>query len=98
MGLPGQEPRHRIKINSYSMLIQSALNGQGVALAWNNLVNDHLETGALVRPVEEVLASEAQFCLLEPLGRSSNRQSVRQFRDWLITELPSSDAEPPANF
>jgi len=80
------------------MLIQSALNGQGVALAWNNLVNNHLETGALVRPVEERLASEAQFCLLEPLGRSSSRQSVRQFRDWLITELPSSGTEPPASF
>ncbi len=98
IGLPGQEPKHRIKINSYSMLIQSALNGQGVALAWNNLVNNHLETGALVRPVEERLASEAQFCLLEPLGRSSSRQSVRQFRDWLITELPSSGTEPPASF
>nr|WP_298164873.1 LysR substrate-binding domain-containing protein [uncultured Pseudomonas sp.] len=97
-GLAVLEPRNRIKINSYSMLIQSALNGQGVALAWNNLINDHLETGALVRPVKEVLATEAQFCLLEPLGRSTNRQSVRQFRNWLMTELPATGTESPTDF
>mgnify|MGYP001773914977 CR=1 FL=1 len=87
------EPRHRININSYSMLIQSALIGQGIALAWSNLVDNHLQTGALVRPVVDSLQTEAKFCLLEPFGRSSNRQSVCRFRDWLMGQVPPAEAE-----
>lgn len=87
LGCKALEPRHRININSYSMLIQSALSGQGIALAWSNLVDNYLQTGALVRPVDAVLRTDAQFCLLEPGGRSSNRQSVQRFRNWLMSQV-----------
>lgn len=81
------EPRQRININSYSMLIQSALSGQGVALAWSNLVDNYLQTGALVRPVTDVLHTDAQYCLLEPQRRGASRQSVRRFRSWLMAQV-----------
>jgi len=81
-------PKHRININSYSMLIQSAISGQGVALAWNNLVDEPLGTGALVRPNDLVLQTNAQFCLLEPPSTRGPRHSVKLFRDWLMG-LPS---------
>lgn len=86
VGYRFSEPRHRINTNNYSMLIQSALIGQGVALAWANLVDNHLETGALVRPIDTVLKTEAQFCLLEPQGRGGWRQSVKRFRAWLLAQ------------
>ena len=82
------EPRHRININSYAMLLQSAISGQGIALAWSNLVDNHLQTGALVRPVADTLTTDGQFCLLEPNNRPNTRQSVRKFRSWLLGELP----------
>lgn len=88
------EPRHRININSYSMLLQSAIGGQGIALAWSNLVGNHLETGALVRPVPETLTTDGQFCLLEPNNRPATRDSVKKFRSWLLNELPGF-SEPP---
>ncbi len=90
LGLKSVEPRRRININSYSMLIQSALSGQGIALAWSNLVDNHLQTGALVRPIDTVLSSDAQFCLLEPKGQGRMRQSVKYFRTWLIEQLPTT--------
>jgi hypothetical protein len=65
-----------------------AISGQGIALAWSNLVDNHLQTGALVRPIDTVLQSDAQFCLLEPLGRGVMRQSVKCFRAWLLEQLP----------
>ena len=71
------------------MLIQSAIGGQGIALAWSNLVDDHLQTGALVRPLDTVLRTDAQFCLLEPLARGGMRQSVKRFRTWLMNQLPA---------
>jgi DNA-binding transcriptional LysR family regulator len=90
LGEKAPEPRRRININSYSMLIQSALSGQGIALGWSNLVDNHLQSGALVRPVETVLKTEAKFCLLEPQSRGVSRQSVQRFRSWLLEQLPRS--------
>jgi DNA-binding transcriptional LysR family regulator len=89
LGLKNVEPKRRININSYSMLIQSAIGGQGIALAWSNLVDNHLHTGALVRPLDTVLRTDAQFCLLEPLTRGGMRQSVKRFRTWLMNQLPA---------
>jgi DNA-binding transcriptional LysR family regulator len=89
-GLKGLEPKRRININSYSMVIQSAINGQGIALAWSNLVDDYLNSGALVRPLDAVLRTDAQFCLLEPLARGGMRQSVKRFRSWLMNQLPAT--------
>ncbi|WP_407364357.1 LysR substrate-binding domain-containing protein [Pseudomonas luteola] len=77
-------PKHKVKINSYSMLIQSAVSGQGVALAWSKLVDDQLESGALVRPNDLVVQTEAKFCLLETRSGYSQRKGVKLFREWLI--------------
>ncbi|MES2207912.1 MAG: LysR substrate-binding domain-containing protein [Pseudomonadota bacterium] len=91
LGYASQEPRRRININSYSMLIQSALTGQGIALAWSNLLDNHLQTGALVRPIEAVLKTEAQFCLLESHDHGTWRQSIKHFRTWLLEQMPERD-------
>ncbi|MGD8429678.1 MAG: transcriptional regulator GcvA [Ectothiorhodospiraceae bacterium] len=84
VGLQPVEPRHRININNYPMLVQAAINGQGIALAWRHLVDEYLERGALIRPVETVLKTSAHFYLLEPPNRVRLKPSVRQFRDWLL--------------
>jgi len=96
------KPRRRVNINSYSMLIQSALAGQGIALAWSNLTGDHLDTGGLVRPVAESLNTGKQFCLLEPAsqtGGAHRRRSIGQLRDWLLAQaVPGeSAARTPAD-
>ncbi|KQW30700.1 MULTISPECIES: LysR substrate-binding domain-containing protein [Pseudomonas] len=91
LGYQAPEPRRRININSYSMLIQSALAGQGIALAWSGLLSNHLQTGNLVRPTQAILRTDAQFCLLEPQGRAPNRQSVNRFRQWLMAHLAETD-------
>jgi LysR family glycine cleavage system transcriptional activator len=88
LGSKPPEPKRRININSYSMLVQSALSGQGIALGWLNLVDSHLQSGDLVRPIEASLITDAQFCLLEPLERGRARPSVRLFHAWLMDQLP----------
>ena len=92
LGCKPVEPRRRININSYSMLIQSALAGQGVALAWSGLLGNHLENGALVRPIDAVLKTDAQFCVVEP-DRGVWRQSVKRFRSWLLQQVPDLQGE-----
>lgn len=93
LGQKAPEPKQRININNYSMLIQSALSGQGIALGWSNLVDAHLQSGALVRPIEAVLRTKAKFCLLEPQSRGISRHSVTRFRSWLLEQLPTAIAE-----
>ncbi|MCY1227359.1 Glycine cleavage system transcriptional activator [compost metagenome] len=68
------------------MLIQSAISGQGVALAWNKLVDDPLDSGVLVKPNDLVLRTDAKFCLLEPESERGLRDSVRLFREWLMAQ------------
>lgn len=73
---------NRLVVNHYPMVIQAALAGQGVALAWANLVDPELERGALVRPLEESLRTDAGFYLMLPAGKDPNKQT-RIFMDWL---------------
>ncbi|MBJ9984621.1 LysR family transcriptional regulator [Acinetobacter sp. S40] len=88
VGYPMFKPKSRVNINNYPLLIQAAINGQGVALAWSSLVDEYLRNGALVRPVETVLRSNANFCMLEPSDRGMIPSSVKQFRHWLLGQLP----------
>ncbi len=84
VGLPNIKPKNKMNINNYPLLIQAAVHGQGVALAWGSLLDDHLEKGTLVRPVETILKTEANFCMLEPKNRGAVSASVKQFRSWLM--------------
>jgi len=95
LGRAPPKPRRRVNINSYSMLIQSALAGQGIALAWSNLTGDYLNTGELVRPLADTLHTGKQFCLLEPEGQSGGahrRRSIECLRDWLLAQAEGHHA------
>ncbi len=85
LGLPSVTPRNKINLNSYSLVIQAALSGQGVALGWRNLVDPYLKAGTLVRPIADVLETDAQFFVLEQPGPHERRNSVTTFRNWLLS-------------
>lgn len=82
----GWEAIRRLKINNYPLVIQAALNGQGVALAWENLVDDYLESGLLVKPVDTSLVTSSQFYMLEP-DKQEEKSGVYIFRQWLLSFL-----------
>lgn len=81
-----KKPLKRSKINNYTLVMQAALNGQGVALGWETLVDDYLSSGRLVRPVQTSMISSAQFFLLEPGHSSSRKEGVQAFCDWLLEQ------------
>lgn len=86
VGYPDIKPRNKMNINNYPLLIQAAVNGQGIALAWGSLLNDHLENGTLVRPADTVLKTDANFCMLEPKDRGVIAPSVKRFKNWLLEQ------------
>ncbi|MGR3995174.1 LysR substrate-binding domain-containing protein [Pseudomonas sp. 1121_17] len=81
-------PKRKLKINSYSMLLQSCLDGQGVALGWSYLVDDYLRSGSLIKPMTNVLKTGSKFWLIESDSYSRNQKGVDKFRNWLIDQMP----------
>ena len=75
-----------LQINSYPLVIEAACNGQGVALGWRYLVDDLIEQGRLLRPVEQSLVTEFGYYLLCRDGQQQDENVVR-LRDWLVREF-----------
>ncbi|KHM49580.1 MULTISPECIES: LysR substrate-binding domain-containing protein [Pseudoalteromonas] len=93
VGLEQLEPRNRININNYPMLLQASINGQGIALAWGSLVDEYLQSGVLIRPTEHVLTTGSKFSMIEPNNRGRMPTSVKHFREWLLQQIPDEVGE-----
>jgi len=72
-----------LQINSYPLVIAAACAGHGVALGWRYLVDDLIQQGRLVRPVEQSLITDFGYYLL---WRDNLQQDeiVDRFRNWLL--------------
>lgn len=84
---PGQ-----LRFDNYTLLIQAAIGGQGVAIGWRHLIDDLLAQGLLCRPVVGTAISAYGYYVVLP-QRKRRVQIVQQFVDWLASEQAlSSDS------
>jgi LysR family transcriptional regulator, glycine cleavage system transcriptional activator len=81
-----QDGFHYFNANDYNMLIQMVLNSQGVALGWDHLVKPLIETGRLVRPVEEKVVLEETRHYLSYREDKADDETVNLFREWFLTQ------------
>ncbi|RWG49149.1 MAG: LysR family transcriptional regulator [Mesorhizobium sp.] len=72
------------RCNSYVIAMQSARSGQGVALAWANLVRPWIETGDLVRLTDAQINAPHSYFVTWNSRRPLNRQTAI-LRDWMVT-------------
>lgn len=73
-----------------NMVIQAAVNGQGIALGRGPLIADELASGRLVRPLQLSLAgSYAHYFVCPEATRASPK--VKAFRDWLFEEASRTE-------
>lgn len=82
---PWHTPTHTLKANSYLLLMQAALAGQGITLGWERLLQPYLQEGALVQALPQSMPSQGYLCLLEPSHRHAS-VATRQFMRWLLPE------------
>jgi len=71
--------------NDYSLILQAALDGQGVALGWHHIVRELVDSGALIKLSATSVTTDNPFVILsndEP-AKGSNADL---FRQWLIGE------------
>jgi LysR family glycine cleavage system transcriptional activator len=84
-GVEGAELSHGPVLNRASMVIDAAIDGQGIALARTTLAATDLISGRLVRPFAEELRLSKTYWILSPKATAALPKIV-VFRDWLLAE------------
>ena len=75
-----------------ALVLQAALEGQGLALGWRHIVEPLIAQGRLVRPVpQSVSTDQPMYIVASRAGRV--RSDVMALKDWLVQE--ASAAAPP---
>ena len=82
LGLDNARARPGITVNSYTNLIQAALDGQGFALIGPPLITRFLQTGALTQPVDVPPIVRHAFHLVVPKGATLSKSS-ELFANWI---------------
>jgi LysR family glycine cleavage system transcriptional activator len=84
-GVEGAGHSHGPVLNRASMVIDAAVDGQGVALARTTLAAWDLLSGRLVRPFAETLRLSKTYWVICPKA-TSKLPKIATFRDWLLAE------------
>jgi len=84
-GVSGAEPTHGPVLNRASMVIDAAVDGQGVALARTTLAAWDLINGRLVRPFDLALRLSKSYWVVCPKA-TSGLPKITNFRAWLLAE------------
>ncbi|MAN80618.1 MAG: LysR family transcriptional regulator [Magnetovibrio sp.] len=72
-------------ISPHWMLVEAAVNGQGVALVKASVAERDLETGRLVRPFAETIPVAHAYWLISPED-TADKPKVKAFREWIMAE------------
>ena len=82
------DPTQGLHFRQTALVIQAAIDGQGVALGTTSLVADDLLAGRLVRPFDLSLKGPPQFAyyLVAPRA-TADRPLVKAFREWVLAEI-----------
>ena len=88
VGLDGADVTHGPVLNRASMVIDAAINGQGVALARTTLAAWDLINGRLMRPFPESLRLSKTYWIVCPKATATLPKIVT-FREWLLAEASS---------
>jgi LysR family glycine cleavage system transcriptional activator len=89
------EARRGPIIDNSTVVLQAAIDGQGVALTSENIVRADLDAGRLVKPFDVDLDADNAYYLVAP-PKAFERPSVQAFRDFLLAELEAEAARAGA--
>lgn len=85
--MASSEAAQMFSSNDYSLVVQMAVDGQGIALGWDHLVRDLLRQGRLVRPLAgELTLSEALQYLIVKQEKAEDPACLR-LKAWLMAQF-----------
>ncbi|MFK8049665.1 MAG: transcriptional regulator GcvA [Halioglobus sp.] len=82
--MPQINARRGTIIDDTNVLIQAALDGQGVALCSNLFVSEYIDSGRLVRPFDVSLSNDKAYFIVCPKSHLQ-RPAVQEFKSWLLS-------------
>ncbi|MGG1946920.1 LysR substrate-binding domain-containing protein [Trinickia sp. NRRL B-1857] len=82
-GAKSTRPKKTITCNSYPLLLNLALRGQGIILGWDKMITPHVTAGQLVRASEATATYGGAYHLLWPAERRDT-PAVRAFKNWIL--------------
>ena len=74
-----------LRFNDYSIVLQAAIEGQGVAQGWRHIVQPLMAQGLLVRPLMQSVTTDQPLFITAPQGQAL-RPDVAYLKDWLVAE------------
>lgn len=85
-GADPDKVKHSTSVNTYPLGVHAAIDGLGIALGWSHLVDRHLESGALVRPLKDAhVRTKSGYYLLRRENAPRHPEADIVAR-WLIGE------------
>ncbi|BBK30129.1 DNA-binding transcriptional LysR family regulator [Stella humosa] len=75
-----------LEFPDYAVVVQAAMNGEGIALGWLGVVASQIRNGALVPASARRIATGRTHHLIAPRARAI-RQVVLDIRDWLTAGM-----------
>ena len=85
-GVKGINNKRGTTIDDTNVLIQAAIDGQGVALGSTPFVEDHLASGRLVKVFDQVLITDYAYYVVCPKTHLQ-RPDVRALKEWLLAQV-----------
>ena len=79
------DPRRGLRFNSVLLALAAAVDGRGVALSIEQLADDDLANGRLVRPFAQTLALDSAYYVISRLDAEDD-PNVAAFRAWVLEE------------
>ncbi len=84
-GVDSAKPLQGPHFNNYTMIVQAALDGQGIGLGWRRLIGPQLEAGRLRQVTQASVVPEEGYAVVMPESRRDDPK-VAAFRDWIMAE------------
>ncbi len=92
LGAPVQEKPRGVDFDSFILMTNAALAGQGIGLCWSGLLDTFLDSGALIRVSQQSVSSERGYYVTYPIGTDPDGP-VRSVADWLTSASNATGAK-----
>ena len=94
VGASVRTPDRLVLFDSFPLVIQAAVAGQGIALGWRRTVEAMLEEGRLIRPCEDAVERPTEISIYRGAGRVLH-PLADALLSWLREELGGQAAPEP---
>ncbi|MFD1796417.1 LysR family transcriptional regulator [Paracoccus aurantiacus] len=89
-------PRPSFVSNNYPLLLDAAVNGEGVVIGWSHLTDPLVKAGRLLPLLGAPLQAGRSY-YLKMNAESQGRPNVQAFADFIQNDIAKSGANPPRN-